>query len=117
MDKQQRLDVSEVGDVTIVRLRDQTISEDRSIQEMGESLFHLVEGEGRKKLILSLSSVHFLSSAALGKLIVLHKKAKSRGSMLKLSNICPDLCKVFSVTRLDCLFDIKTDEAHALAAF
>ncbi len=115
--KQQRLDVSEVGDVTIVRFRDRRITEGRRIQQMAEELFHLVEGDGRNKLLVSLSSVDFMSSAALGKLITLEKKAKARGSMLKLCNVCPQLSLVLAVTRLDRLFDIETDEAHALAAF
>jgi len=115
--RQERLDVSEVGDVTIVRFRDQRITEDRRIRQMAEEMFHLVEGDDRKKLLVSFSSVDFMSSAALGKLITLDKKAKARGSMLKLSNVCPHLSQVLAVTRLDRLFDIEKDEAHALAAF
>lgn len=114
---QQRLDVSEVGDVTIVRLRDRRITEDRRIQRMAQELFHLVEGEDRRKLIVDFSSVDFLASAALGKLITLDKKATARGGVLKLSNICPQLSQIFAVTKLDRLFDIEKDAAAALAAF
>jgi anti-sigma B factor antagonist len=76
-----------------------------------------VDGQVAKKLLLSLCSVDFLSSAALGKLITLDKKTMARGGALKLSNVCPDLSQVFSVTRLDRLFDIEKDEADALASF
>jgi anti-sigma B factor antagonist len=117
MRRPQRLDVSEVGDVTVVRLRDQRITEDRKIDQWAQELYDLVEGDDRKKLLVSLCSVDFLSSAALGKLITLDKKATARGGVLKLSNICPHLSQLFSVTRLDRLFDIEKDEAHALAAF
>ena len=117
MREKQRLDVSEVGDVTVVRLRDQRITEDRKIDQLAQELYDLVETENRRKLLVSLSSVDFLSSAALGKLITLDKKATARGGVLKLSNICPNLSQLFSVTRLDRLFDIEKDEALALAAF
>ena len=117
MAKQQRLDVSEVGDVTVVHFRDQRIIEDLGIQEMGQELFHLVEGEDRKKLVLNFSSVGFMSSAALGKLITLDKKVKAKGGVLKLCNIRPEIYEVFAITRLDRLFDIKKDESEALAAF
>ncbi len=117
MARQQRLDVSEVGDVTVVHFRDQRIIEDLGIQEMGQELFHLVETEGRKKLVLNFSSVGFLSSAALGKLITLDKKVKTRGGVLKLCGIRPEIYEVFAITRLDRLFDIKEDESEALAAF
>lgn len=117
MPRQQRLDVSEVGDVTVVHFRDQRIIEDLGIQEMGQELFHLVEGEDRKKLILNFSAVGFMSSAALGKLITLDKKVKAGGGVLKLCNIRPEIYEVFAITRLDRLFDIKDDESDALGDF
>jgi len=117
MAEYQRLDVNEVGDVTVVRFRDQKIIEDINIQELGRELFRLVEVENRGKLLLNFSSVDFLSSAALGKLITLDKKVKTHGGELKLSNIRPEIHEVFVITKLDRLFDIKDDEADALAAF
>ena len=80
-------------------------------------MFQLVDVENRDKLLLNFSSVDFLSSAALGKLITLDKKVKAHGGVLKLSNIRPEIYEVFTITRLNRLFDIKDDEADALAAF
>ena len=117
MAEYQRLDVNEVGDVTVVRFRDQKIIEDINIQELGRELFELLEVEKREKLLLNFSSVDFLSSAALGKLITLEKKVKANGGVLKLSNIRPEIYEVFAITKLNRLFDIKDDEADALAAF
>jgi len=113
----RRLEVNEVGDVTVVRFRDQKIIEDINIQELGQEMFRLIEVENREKLLLNFSSVDFLSSAALGKLITLDKKVKGRGGVLKLSNIRPEIYEVFAITKLNRLFDIKDDEADALAAF
>ncbi len=117
MAEYKRLDVSEVGDVTVIRFRDQKIIEDINIQELGRELFELLEVEKRKKLLLNFSSVDFLSSAALGKLITLEKKVKANDGVLKLSNIRPEIYEVFAITKLNRLFDIKDDEADALAAF
>jgi anti-sigma B factor antagonist len=50
-------------------------------------------------------------------LITLDKKAKARGGSLKLCNIRPEIYEVFAITRLNRLFDIRDDEADALAAF
>lgn len=113
----RRLDVSEVGDVTVVRFRDHKIVEDINIQQLGQEMFHLVEVDNRDKLLLNFSSVDFLSSAALGKLITLDKKMKAHGGTLKLSNIRPEIYEVFAITKLNRLFDIRNDEADALAAF
>ena len=113
----RRLEVNEVGDVTVVRFRDHKIVEDVNIQELGQEMFNLVEKDRRGKLLLNFSSVEFLSSAALGKLITLDKRVKAHGGLLKLSNIRPEIFEVFAITKLNRLFDIKEDEADALAAF
>lgn len=113
----RRLEVSEVGDITVVRFVDRKILDEASIQELGTELFQLVEQENRGKLVLNFSKVDFLSSAALGKLITLDKKVKARSGKLKLSNIRPEIYEVFAITKLNKLFDIKNDEADALAAF
>jgi anti-sigma B factor antagonist len=113
----QRLDIDEVGDVTVVRFRDHKIVEDINIQQLGQEMFQLVEVDNRDKLLLNFSTVGFLSSAALGKLITLDKKMKAHGGSLKLSNIRPEIYEVFAITKLNRLFDIRDDEADALAAF
>jgi anti-sigma B factor antagonist len=113
----RRLVVSDVGDVTVVKFVDRKILDEANIQELGQELFQLVEDDGRKSLLLNFSSVEFLSSAALGKLITLDRKVKAHSGKLKLSNIRPEIYEVFAITKLNKLFDIKDDEADALAAF
>jgi anti-sigma B factor antagonist len=113
----RRLEVSEVGEVTVVRFVDRKILDEANIQKLGEELFHLVEVEECKSLLLNFTSVDFLSSAALGKLITLDKKVKAHGGKLKLCNIRPEIYEVFEITKLNKVFDIKDEEAQALAAF
>lgn len=113
----RRLETTEVGDVTVVRFVDRKILDESNIQQLGNELFRLVEEEKRRKLLLNFSNVEFLSSGALGKLITLDKKVKAHEGVLKLSNIRPEIYEVFAITKLNKLFDIKDDEAAALAAF
>ncbi len=113
----QCLDVREVGEVAIVRIRNLRITEDIDIQEFGSEILSLAENDKRKKLLLNFSMVEFLSSAAIGKLITLHRSLKAQGGVLKLSNIRPNIYEVFTIFKLNRLFDIKEDEADALAAF
>jgi len=117
MSVHRRLEVSEVNDVTVVRFVDRKILDEANIQELGQELFRLVEEDQPEKLLLNFSNVEFLSSAALGKLITLDKKVKKNSGQLKFSNIRPEIFEVFKITKLNKLFDIKTDEAAALAAF
>lgn len=113
----RRLQVSEVGDVTVVRFVDRKILDEASIQELGQELFQLVEVEKRTKLVLNFSKVDFLSSAALGKLLTLEKKIRVHKGKLKLTNIRPEIYEVFAITKLNKLFEIVDDEAKALEAF
>jgi anti-sigma B factor antagonist len=112
-----RLEVSEVGGVTVVRFVDRKILDEANIQELGKELFALVEEDNRKSLLLNFANVEFLSSAALGKLITLDKKVRAHGGKLKLCNIRPEIFEVFAITKLNKLFDIKEDEAAGLDSF
>jgi anti-sigma B factor antagonist len=113
----RRLEVTEIGDVSVIRFVDRKILDEANIQKLGEELYQLVEAESRKKVLLNFSNVEFLSSAALGKLITLEKKTKNAGGQLKLTNIRPEIYEVFAITRLNKVFDIRDDEAQALEAF
>jgi anti-anti-sigma factor len=117
MAQYRRLTMSDVGDVTVVRFVDRKILDELNIQELGQELFQLVEEDKKTRLLLNFQQVEFLSSAALGKLITLDKKVKAHGGKMKFSNIRPEIYEVFAITKLNKLFDIKDDEADALAAF
>jgi len=112
----RHITVHPLGDVTVVRFLDRKIIDELDIQELGQELFHLVEHEQKSQLVLNFFAVEFLSSAALGKLITLEKKVKAHNGKVKLSNIRPQIYEVFAITKLNKLFDIKDDEADAIAA-
>jgi anti-sigma B factor antagonist len=113
----RRINVSKTGEVTVVTFTDKKILDEASIQELGAELFALVEHDNRKSMLLNFSNVEFVSSAALGKLITLDRKMKSAKGRLKMCNIRPEIFEVFQITKLNKVFDIRGDEAEALAAF
>ena len=113
----RRIDVSRVGDVSIVKFLDKKILDETGIQEVGLELFSLVEHDNRKAILLNFADVEFLSSAALGKLITLDRKVKSHKGRLKMSNIRREIYDVFQVTKLNKVFDIHDGEAEAISAF
>jgi anti-sigma B factor antagonist len=117
MSVHRRIEVTDLGDVSVVRFVDRKIIDETNIQELGAELFKLAEDPLRKKILLNFSAVEFLSSAALGKLITLDKKVKTNGGKLKMSNIRPEIYEVFAITKLNRMFDIKDGESDALAAF
>jgi len=113
----RRIQAGKVGDVTVVTFVDKKILDEASIQELGVELFSLVEHDNRKAILLDFTNVEFLSSAALGKLITLDRKVKTHKGRLKMCSIRPEIYEVFQITKLNKVFDIRKDQAEAIAAF
>ena len=113
----RKIDVEEIGDVTVARFVDRKILDETNIQIVGNQLFTLVDDEGRRKIVLDFSNVEYLSSAALGKLITLDKKVKANGGKLRLCSVRPEIYEVFAITRLNKLFDMYDDQEKALEGF
>ena len=115
--RRRRLEVEDIGDITVVNFVDKKILDEQNIQVIGEQLFSLVDELGRRKIVLNFKNVEFLSSAALGKLITLNKKLQQAGGKLILCNIDPQIYEVFEITKLDKFFKIMKEEQAALQAF
>ena len=115
--RRRRLEVEDIGDVTVINFVDRKILDEQNIQVIGEQLFKLVDDDGRRKLLLNFGNVEYLSSAALGKLITLNKKVQTAGGRLILCNIDPQILEVFEITKLDKFFNIQKEEQTALQAF
>lgn len=114
----QCLEINEIHGITMVHLLDDRLVERNGIEDVGQALCQLIESEGRRKLVVNFSSVKSISSAGfLGQLVVLHKKVKAHGGTLTFCCIRPEVHGVFTVTKLNRLFDIRENEADALAAF
>ena len=113
----RRLDIEEVGDVTVAKFIDKKILDETNIQIIGNQLFGLVDEDGRAKIVLDFSNVEYLSSAALGKLITLDKKVKAARGKLRLCSIRPDIYEVFAITKLNKLFEIHENQEKALEGF
>jgi anti-sigma B factor antagonist len=114
-DETRRLDLEDIDDITVVRFIDKKILDETNIQIIGNQLFGLVEEDGRRKIILDFSTVEYLSSAALGKLITMHKKVKEAKGQLILCNIRRDILEVFTITKLNKVFDIQDNLEKSLS--
>jgi anti-anti-sigma factor len=112
----ERIQLDEGIFITVVRFRTPHVAATAEIEEMGQSLYHLVEGES-PKLVLDFSTVVFFSSAALGKLISLLSRVRARQGTLILCGIRPGLLDVFHTCHLDRIFQIRSNVDDALAAW
>ena len=117
MSTHRRITVSDDGGVSVVRFVDKKIVDSGSIEQLGEELNSLVTVEKRNMILLNFDTVEFRSSAALNKLISLNTKVKAAAGRLKLCCLRAEIKEVFTITRLDRVFDLRKTEVDAIAAF
>ena len=115
--RRKRLEVEDVGDITVVNFVDRKILDEHNIQVIGEQLFSLVDELGRRKVLLSLSNVEFMSSAILGKFITLNRKLQALRGKLILCGLAREIMQTFETIQLDKLFTIHKEEQRALQEF
>ena len=112
------LRTQETDDVLIVNFNDSKILDEVKIQKIGTELMEAANNAGKtKRLLVNFSGVGFMSSAMIGKLVLLNKKCKTDGIALKLSDISGNVSEVFKIMKLNKVFDIYKTEEKALKAF
>ncbi|MFO0011841.1 MAG: STAS domain-containing protein [Planctomycetota bacterium] len=117
MSTYRRINVVEDAGVSIVNFIDKKIVDSATIEQLGEELNSLVTVEKKNMILLNFEGVEFMSSAALNKLISLNSKVKASGGRLKLCGLRNEIKEVFTITRLDRVFDLRKTKDDALAAF
>lgn len=105
------------GEVLIVYFNDARILDATEIDQVKREVVALIEKAKDGKMLLNFQEVRFMSSSMLGALVTVSKKCKAAEVQLKISNIAADLMQVFTMTRLDKLFEFHDDESGAIAAF
>jgi anti-sigma B factor antagonist len=112
-----RLRVTEQKGVKRIEFVDRNILDEANILQIGEEIGRLVESDARPKVLISFSNVDHLSSAALGTLITISNKVRSKDGQLRLANIDPQIYEVFVITKLNKLFQIHKTTDEAMASF
>lgn len=114
---ESRLRISQQGEVTQVEFLDRNILDEANIQAIGDEIGRLIDDTGMPKLLISFNNVDHLSSAALGALITINKRVADKSGALRLADIDPQIYEVFTITRLDKLFQIHETLDDALTSF
>jgi len=113
-EQEAKFTTEQVGGTTWVRLRGPRITDQVYINELGDELVALLESGAQRDLLIDLEEVEFLSSAMLGKLIRLFKRAAQVGGRVRLCSIRPSIREVFEITQLHKVFEIYPDADEAL---
>ena len=107
--------LSEHGDVLVVSFKMRLLNDEENIEQLGQELFSLVEQANWLKLVLDLTSVEYLTSSVLGKLITLHRKLhRSQGKMV-LFGLSEGVDAILRTSKLLTYFAIAENREAAIA--
>jgi len=111
------LTTSTDGEILTIYFNEARILDELVIRQVQEDIIALLGKAEERCVLLDFRRVQFLSSSALGALLRIHKKCKDFQIALRMSNIAPEIMKVFKITSLDTIFRIHKDADDANEAF
>ncbi len=74
-------------------------------------------GQGKKNILLNMGEVNYIDSSGLGELVSAYTTAKNQQAEVKLLKLTRKVHDLLQLTKLYTVFDIKDDEASAIASF
>ncbi|HMC31972.1 MAG TPA: STAS domain-containing protein [Candidatus Angelobacter sp.] len=74
-------------------------------------------GKGDKRILLNLGDVTYIDSSGIGELVSAFTTVRNQGGELKLLKLTKKVHDLLQITKLYTVFDIKDDEAVAIASF
>ncbi len=91
------------------------LSEEENIEVLGRELMDLVDQHGCRQIVVSLQHVTYITSAALGKLIALHRRLHRKDGRLIVCGAFASVKDVLQTSRLDDYFTVADDVSAALS--
>lgn len=104
------------GDVVVVRVAVELLTEDVNLEQFGHELFALVEQFGCRRLVVDLNEVRVVTSAGLGKMITLHRKMHRHQGNVVFCDVQPAVEDVLRTSRLITYLTVAANQEAALAA-
>jgi len=105
---------SPAGEVAVLSFVQDRIPDDEAARQFALELVGL---EQHARLLIDFAALKALCSAAISKLIALHRKVQAADGQLKMCAVPARIGSLLGQLRLDRLFDIVETEAQALESF
>ena len=105
----------EVNGVTVLDLSGRITLGEGSVQ-LRDAIRGLIS-KGQKNILLNLADVNYIDSSGLGELVSAFTTAKNQQAEVKLLKLTKKVHDLLQLTKLYTVFDIKDDEAEAIASF
>jgi len=110
----RHLDIRKEGEVIVIQIDKPVIVDDRLVKEIGEELTAAVDRSEHHHVVLNMSKVTGLSSAMLGKLLMIQKRMELHRRRLKLCCVQPEIRDVLVATKLHRVLRVVGAELEAV---
>ncbi len=108
-------DLRDEGDVAVVTLNKEQLTDDENLEQMDQELNQVLGISSGRKMVCDLSTVSYLTSSAIGKLISLHRKSIRTQSRFILCGLQPTVREILATSHLLQYFSISPDATSAVA--
>jgi anti-sigma B factor antagonist len=105
----------QVDGVTILDLSGRITLGEGSVQ-LRDAVRDLLS-KGQKHILLNLADVNYIDSSGIGELVSAFTTVRNQGGELKLLKLTKKVHDLLQITKLYTVFDVKDDEAAAIASF
>jgi anti-sigma B factor antagonist len=110
-----KISTRQVDGVTILDLSGRITLGEGSVQ-LRDAVRELL-AKGQKHILLNLAEVNYIDSSGIGELVSAFTTVRNQGGELKLLKLTKKVHDLLQITKLYTVFDIKDDEAEAIASF
>jgi anti-sigma B factor antagonist len=110
-----KVSTRQVDGVTILDLSGRITLGEGSVQ-LRDAIRDLLS-KGSKLILLNLADVNYIDSSGIGELVSAYTTVRNQGGELKLLNLTKKVHDLLQITKLYTVFDVKDDEATAIASF
>jgi anti-sigma B factor antagonist len=110
-----KLTTRQVDGVTILDLSGRITLGEGSVQ-LRDAIRDLLQ-KGQKLILLNLADVNYIDSSGIGELVSAYTTVRNQGGELKLLNLTKKVHDLLQITKLYTVFDVKDDEATAIASY
>ncbi len=110
-----KISTRQVDGVTILDLSGRITLGEGSVQ-LRDAVRELLS-KGQKLILLNLAEVNYIDSSGIGELVSAFTTVRNQGGELKLLKLTKKVHDLLQITKLYTVFDIKDDEAQAIASF
>lgn len=112
-----RIALEEEEGVPVVRFLDRQLMDDRTVREAGDQVMATLPAGVPVRVILDFSGVAMMSSAMLGRLVLLLRRVDASGGRMRLCELAPAVQDVLRTTNLDRILIAARDRRAAREAF